>query len=139
MSGEVAQPLARRPVLVDAEVSVGRLPPVAAAGVLLIKLVLGMVMASVVLLAAYLLAADMTEGAALTAATNGLLRQAAAAPDQLRQVADITRQLAEERAAFRAFWLQIAQLILLNLLLPLLTALLGYIFGTSRAARTDEQ
>jgi hypothetical protein len=36
----------------------------------------------------------------------------------------------EHRQAFRSFWLQAAQLVLLNLLLPLLTALLGYIFGS---------
>jgi hypothetical protein len=36
----------------------------------------------------------------------------------------------DHRQAFRLFWLQAAQLVLLNLLLPLLTALLGYIFGS---------
>jgi hypothetical protein len=43
------------------------------------------------------------------------------------------RSLAEERAAQRAFWLQVAQLVLVNLLLPILTGLLGYIFGTRSA------
>lgn len=44
--------------------------------------------------------------------------------------------LAEERAAYRTFWIQVAQLILINLLLPILTALLGYIFGTQQGQKT---
>jgi hypothetical protein len=39
----------------------------------------------------------------------------------------------DQRANFHQFWLQTAQLVLLNLLLPILTALLGYIFGTHRS------
>jgi hypothetical protein len=35
----------------------------------------------------------------------------------------------------REFWARIAQLILLNLLLPVLTALLGYVFGSSQLPR----
>ena len=134
-AGEPPAPvaLARDVVRVDAEITAGRLPPVAAAGVLLTKVVLAMVMACVVLLAAYLVAADFTEGAALTQATNSLLRQPGGNAEQLHQLSEIIHQLADQRAAFRAFWLQMAQLILLNLLLPLLTALLGYIFGTTRA------
>ena len=44
-----------------------------------------------------------------------------------------------ERAAFRTFWLEITRTILLNVLLPVLTALLGYVFGTTQTAanRTD--
>jgi hypothetical protein len=40
----------------------------------------------------------------------------------------------EHRLRLHQFWLQAAQLVLLNLLLPVLTALLGYIFGTHHAA-----
>ena len=40
----------------------------------------------------------------------------------------------EHRQNLHTFWIQAAQLILLNLLLPLLTALFGYIFGTQQAA-----
>lgn len=39
-----------------------------------------------------------------------------------------------QRQTFHAFWLQAAQLVLLNLLLPILTALLGYIFGSQQRA-----
>ncbi|TMP30794.1 hypothetical protein CWB99_05525 [Pseudoalteromonas rubra] len=40
--------------------------------------------------------------------------------------------LATQRATFRAFWFDTLQLIILNVLFPTLTALLGYVFGTSR-------
>ena len=40
-------------------------------------------------------------------------------------MADLQKQSDEQRQAFRAFWLQVAQLILMNLFFPLLTALLG--------------
>ncbi len=42
------------------------------------------------------------------------------------------------RQALLSFWLQAAQLILLNLLLPLLTALFGYIFGTQQAGQSPQ-
>ncbi len=48
----------------------------------------------------------------------------------------LAKSLGEERAAERAFWLQVAQLVLINLLLPILTALLGYIFGTQQAQKS---
>ncbi|OCQ21437.1 hypothetical protein A7985_12555 [Pseudoalteromonas luteoviolacea] len=41
-------------------------------------------------------------------------------------------ELAQQRSEFRAFWFDTLQLILLNVLFPTLTALLGYVFGTSR-------
>lgn len=44
------------------------------------------------------------------------------------------QSVAEQRAAFRTFWLEITRTILLNVLLPVLTALLGYVFGTTQAA-----
>lgn len=47
------------------------------------------------------------------------------------------RLIAGERAAFRAFWLEMVQMVLVNVLLPVLTALLGYVFGT-QARRSDE-
>lgn len=48
------------------------------------------------------------------------------------------RLMAAERTAFRAFWLQMVQMVLVNVLLPVLTALLGYVFGTqARAANQD--
>ena len=43
---------------------------------------------------------------------------------------DALDRLSTQRKVIHDFWLQAAQLVLLNLLLPLLTALFGYIFGT---------
>jgi len=43
------------------------------------------------------------------------------------------RLLAFERSSFRTFWSTTVQMILLNVLLPVLTALLGYVFGTTQA------
>jgi len=42
-------------------------------------------------------------------------------------------KIQDQRQSLHTFWIQVAQLILLNLLLPLLTALFGYIFGTQQA------
>ena len=42
---------------------------------------------------------------------------------------EFATKLLEHRQSLHQFWIQAAQLILLNLLLPVLTALLGYIFG----------
>ena len=56
-------------------------------------------------------------------------------PQRIAVMDSIQKALAEERTAQRAFWLQVAQLVLINLLLPILTALLGYIFGTQQAQR----
>ncbi len=61
---------------------------------------------------------------------------APATPDaqRLALIKELQKAQAEERTARRAFWMQIAQLVLINLLLPILTALLGYIFGTRQAS-----
>lgn len=45
---------------------------------------------------------------------------------------ELTRMLQEEKKSYRDFTLQIAQMVLLNLLLPVLTAILGYIFASNR-------
>lgn len=43
-----------------------------------------------------------------------------------------------ERTAFREFWLRMVQMVLVNVLLPVLTALLGYVFGTQVSHRGNE-
>lgn len=52
-------------------------------------------------------------------------------------VSKFAAQAIEQRESFHAFWIQAAQLILLNLLLPLLTGLFGYIFGTQQNGRAE--
>jgi len=56
--------------------------------------------------------------------------QRAAVLDTANEAAE---RLHEHRTGQHSFWIQAAQLILLNLLLPLLTALFGYVFGTQQA------
>jgi hypothetical protein len=57
----------------------------------------------------------------------------------LQALRDISKEAVDARQAERTFWLQVMQLVLLNLLLPTLTALLGYIFGSQQAERADSQ
>jgi hypothetical protein len=47
------------------------------------------------------------------------------------------KAIADERAAFRTFWLEVTKTILLNVFLPVLTALLGYVFGTTQISRSS--
>ncbi len=68
------------------------------------------------------------------------LTQILGSGDTLATVVDTvkTRIVSEERTAFRAFWLGLTQTVLLNVLLPVLTALLGYVFGTTQARARAE-
>ena len=62
--------------------------------------------------------------------------EAAAGATNASVASDSVAKINEHRQSLHTFWIQAAQLILLNLLLPLLTALFGYIFGTQQAQRT---
>ena len=53
--------------------------------------------------------------------------------DRLRVMRDFTKDIHDNHQALRTFWISATQLILVNVLLPLLTALLGYIFGRQTA------
>ena len=55
--------------------------------------------------------------------------------ERLRVLRELSKDAREFHQSFRAFWIQAAQLVLLNLLLPVLTALLGYIFGSQQGER----
>jgi hypothetical protein len=70
----------------------------------------------------------------------GILEEAgkkalAASPglERIRLLTELSKQINDNRQSFHTSWIQEAQLILLNLLLPLLTGLFGYIFGTQQA------
>ncbi len=52
------------------------------------------------------------------------------------QQQEIIRALQEEKKSYRDFIIQLSQTILLNLLLPILTAVLGYIFGSREGLST---
>ncbi len=53
-------------------------------------------------------------------------------PEAIAEINKLAETLDSQRSSFRAFWFDTLQLILLNVLFPTLTALLGYVFGTSR-------
>lgn len=48
---------------------------------------------------------------------------------QISAMRDFVKDIHENHQSLRTFWISAAQIILINVLLPLLTALLGYIFG----------
>lgn len=50
----------------------------------------------------------------------------------------LLQQCETQQKAFYAFWLDMVQRILLNALLPVLTALLGYLFGTQQVRAAQE-
>jgi len=53
-------------------------------------------------------------------------------PEKLTQLTELMASLEAKHSSFRTFWFDTLQLILLNVLFPTLTALLGYVFGTSK-------
>ena len=53
--------------------------------------------------------------------------------EALRVFRDIAKDAREHQQSARTLWLQTAQFLLLNLFLPIITALLGYIFGSQRS------
>ncbi len=53
-------------------------------------------------------------------------------PESIQKVTDLMTKIAESKRASRDFWTSFSQFILLNLLLPVLTSILGYVFGTTR-------
>ena len=67
---------------------------------------------------------DMIDREAMSAATN---------LEKNKMLTDFAKDVDAQHQAFRSFFMQLAQMLLLNLLLPVLTALLGYIFGTQQA------
>jgi hypothetical protein len=61
-----------------------------------------------------------------------LVRYAVGGPmdtDRLRVMRDFAKDVHDNHQGLRTFWISATQLVLVNVLLPLLTALLGYIFG----------
>jgi len=132
--------LARREAVDEAEVV---LAPLAAAGVMLARLVLWFIAAGVVLVLALVAFEDWADGTGslnlvyknLGVITSSVPPASDAAQNEsfLKSLAADTaliNAIASERRDTREFIIKLAQLILLTLLLPVLTALLGYIFGT---------
>ena len=55
-----------------------------------------------------------------------------ATPEKLNELTNLLAALDEKQKSFRVFWFDTLQLIVLNVLFPILTALLGYVFGTTK-------
>jgi len=51
---------------------------------------------------------------------------------------DLIDPLLKQSADLRDFWIKLVQMVLLNVLLPVLTALLGYVFGSSPSRSQDD-
>jgi hypothetical protein len=49
--------------------------------------------------------------------------------ESLKRASELLIRLVEFKRSSRDFWISLSQLFLLNLLLPVLTAILGYVFG----------
>jgi hypothetical protein len=96
------------------------------AGVTLTWGVLGVIVVFLIAMITFLWSAESNSSTALT----GIL-----AKGDTTHGVDTTRfhLVSAERASFRTYWLSLIQMVLLNVLLPVLTALLGYVFGTTQA------
>ncbi len=105
------------------------MPPLAQAGVDLAKWVLVIVSGFMIVAVAVLV---WSESKSLSLAETGYsqLSNPGTSTETATAVKEMIDRLDAERKAFREFWLQFAQMALLNLLLPVLTAILGYVFGS---------
>ena len=59
---------------------------------------------------------------------------AASSPEALQHATELVGKLSDARKSARDFWMGLVQLLLLNIFLPVLTSILGYVFGTSKAS-----
>ncbi len=111
------------------------------AGVNLAKIVLsfigGFLVLSMILLVFYEQKYDSVDVESLRT----LMESEGATAEEVSKLAqsltDLQVALKEERDSYREHWADFNQLALLNLLLPVLTAILGYVFG-SRQGASDE-
>ena len=62
---------------------------------------------------------------------------AASSPEMLKAANEVLEHMDAARRAARDHWMAVTQLLLLNLLLPVLTSILGYIFGIARSERSN--
>lgn len=111
------------------------------AGVELAKRMLLIISAALLTIALLVASSELQptpEAAGMKALVQNLQAQVAQLPPDhpaqpgLRQdLLEMNRQIVDARQQQRAFWMQFAQMILLNLLMPVLTAILGYVFGAN--------
>lgn len=116
------------------------LPPIKEAGVNLVKLVLFIMIGFIILFLVCSMIEQYTQTdyieKRLDAYCKKLLddKNISNIKDKLEVVKEIQQEIQKEKrevqTALRVHWKGILQLVLINTLLPILTALLGYIFGT---------
>jgi hypothetical protein len=118
---------------------VSKLKPITKAGVSLAKWLLVMISIFIgVAIFTYLLE-EMSFNQRLTAVENQtqqLLKDKdfSTQDERYTVLVDMKAQIISERRDFQDFWKNTVQIILLNVLLPVLTALLGYIFGSKEGS-----
>jgi hypothetical protein len=127
------------------EAPTGKLEPLAGAGVLLTKIVLAILSGVLLLLIATLIYqekqfSDLTSEVMRSAIAGSVVAsRAGAAPlesaEQLKARQELMKTYLDAANTTREFWAKIAQMVLLNLLLPVLTALLGYVFASKPAGK----
>lgn len=117
------------------------LPPLPAAGVNLTKRVLWILSGVLILLISALIyqeyqfaevAADGVRSTIGTAAMQVLMTESV---EHMKARQELVREYGQMVTAARDFAAKMAQMILLNLLLPVLTALLGYVFASKSAEK----
>jgi hypothetical protein len=104
-------------VSVPVEAQVSDLPPLPKAGVSLARWLLIIISSFVVLMVVWIVVSESLYFHWISSQHSSL---------QTEDVNAIIR----EHETFREFWLKIFQMVLLNTLLPVLTAVLGYVFGS---------
>lgn len=114
---------------------VSELQPIARAGVSLAKWLLVMISAFIglAILAYFLEEISISQRiSAVEKQTQQLLsdKSFSSENEQFAFLTKMREQIIAERRDFQDFWKNTVQIILLNVLLPVLTALLGYIFGS---------
>ncbi|SFD94413.1 hypothetical protein [Nitrosomonas sp. Nm166] len=117
------------PASVPANIPVTPMSEIAKAGVDLAKWVLVIVSVFVVVAVAVLAWSEFRSLSLIDANYSQLLKSGGNT-ETVTAMKELIVQLETQRKAFREFWLQFTQLVLLNLLLPVLTAILGYVFGS---------
>lgn len=106
-------------------------------GVGLTNLVLWLIAGLAVIILAMVAKSEFDDVPAEVAALQRILESIATNPsppsaETMEKVLQAMQKLTDSRQAARAFWKEVLQTILVNIFLPVLTSILGYIFGTSR-------
>lgn len=118
---------------------VSELQPITKAGVTLVKWLLVMISAFIgVAILVYLLE-DISINQRISTIENQtqqllLDKNFSTENNQYALLNEMKEQIISERRDFQDFWKNTVQIILLNVLLPVLTALLGYIFGSKEGS-----